>query len=130
MSKLKSNQIHWVKSVQIRSYFWSVFGLNTKIYSINLRIQSEYRKIRTRNNYVFGHFSSSAEITSLCKKPLPMKILQFCGHLMLQKHFIVYKIKRKPVQIITSYCWKCFKQVRNISKGNLRCIYLHHYQPE
>ena len=38
---------HCVKSVQIRSYFWSVFSC----------IQSEYRKIRTTNNSVFGHFS-------------------------------------------------------------------------
>ena len=36
-----------------------VFGLNTEIYEVNLRIQSEYRKIRTRNNSVFGHFSCS-----------------------------------------------------------------------
>ena len=27
---------------------------------VNLRIQSEYRKLRTRNNSVFGHFSRSA----------------------------------------------------------------------
>ena len=33
---------------------FSVFGLNTVI---NLRIQSEYRKIRNRNNSVFEHFS-------------------------------------------------------------------------
>ena len=39
---------HCVKSVQIRSF-----------YSVNLRIQSEYRKIRTRKNSVFGHFSRS-----------------------------------------------------------------------
>ena len=36
-----------------------VFGLNTEIYGINLRIQSEYMKIQTRNNSVFGHFSPS-----------------------------------------------------------------------
>ena len=41
--------IHCVKSVQIRNYFWSVFSY----------IRTEYRKIRTRNNSVFGHFSSS-----------------------------------------------------------------------
>ena len=40
---------HCVKNVQIRSYFWSVFSC----------IQTECRKIRTRNNSVFGHFSSS-----------------------------------------------------------------------
>ena len=31
---------------------------------------------------------------------------------------IAYKIKRKPIQIITSYCRKNFKQIRQISKGN------------
>ena len=41
---------HCVKSVQIRSYFWSVFSC----------IWTEYRKIRTRNNFVFGHISRSA----------------------------------------------------------------------
>ena len=40
---------HCVKSVQIRSYFWSIFSC----------IRIEYRKIRTRNNSVFGHFSRS-----------------------------------------------------------------------
>ena len=40
-----------------------VFGLNTEIYCVNLRIQSEYRKIRTRKKSVFGHFSSSAYFT-------------------------------------------------------------------
>ena len=33
---------------------------NWKIYGANLFIQSEYRKIRTRKNSLFGHFSRSA----------------------------------------------------------------------
>ena len=33
--------------------------VNNTIGLVNLRIQSEYRKIQTRNNYVFGHFSRS-----------------------------------------------------------------------
>ena len=41
--------IYLTLSVQIRSHFWSVFSC----------IQSEYRKIRTRNNFVFGQFSHS-----------------------------------------------------------------------
>ena len=36
--------------------YFPVFGLNTEV---NLRIQSKCRKIRTRKNYVFGHFSCS-----------------------------------------------------------------------
>ena len=38
-----------VKSVQIWSYYWSVFSC----------MLTEYRKIRTRNNSLFGHFSRS-----------------------------------------------------------------------
>ena len=40
-----------VKSVGIRSSsgpFFLAFGLNTERYSVSLRIQSEYEKIRTR----------------------------------------------------------------------------------
>ena len=44
-----------MKSVQIRGYFWSVFFC----------IQSEYRKIRTTKNSVFGHFSRSVQIKDL-----------------------------------------------------------------
>ena len=39
--------------------YFSVLGLITEIYGVNFRIQSEYRKIRTRKNSVFGHFSRS-----------------------------------------------------------------------
>ena len=38
--------------------YFPVFGLNTEIYSLNIRIQSEYRKLQTRNNFVFGHLYS------------------------------------------------------------------------
>ena len=30
-----------------------VFGLNTEIYGVNLLIQTEYKKLRTRKNSVF-----------------------------------------------------------------------------
>ena len=39
--------------------YFPVFGLNTEIHGVNLRIQPEYRKIRTRKNPVFGLFSSN-----------------------------------------------------------------------
>ena len=60
-----SENLHCVKSVQIGSYFWSEYRKirtrNNFVFEhfsrINLRIQSEYRKIRTINNSVFGHFS-------------------------------------------------------------------------
>ena len=39
--------------------YFPVFRLNTENYGVSLRIQSEYRKILTRNNSVFGHFLHS-----------------------------------------------------------------------
>ena len=44
-----TSSAHCVKSVQLRSVFWSLFS----------RIQSKYGKIRTRKNSVFRHFSHS-----------------------------------------------------------------------
>ena len=59
----KNNELyHYVKSVQIRSFsspYTPVFGLNTEIYEVNLRILFKYGKIRARKNFVFGHFSHS-----------------------------------------------------------------------
>ena len=43
-------------SVQIRSYFWSVFSCIRTEYG---EVQSQYIKIRTSNNSVFEHFSHS-----------------------------------------------------------------------
>ena len=54
-----------VKSVQIRTFFWSVYSC----------IHPEYRKIRTRKNSVFWHFSTmSSEVQHLL---LPESVVQF-----------------------------------------------------
>ena len=50
-----------MKSVQIQSYFWSLFSC----------IQTECRKIRTRNNSVFGYFSRSERYRSKIKWQSP-----------------------------------------------------------
>ena len=51
--------------------YFPEFGLNMELYSVNLRIQSEYRKIRTRKNSVFRHFSRSV----ISQQHIPWKIL-------------------------------------------------------
>ena len=57
---------HYVESVQIRSYFWSKIScirteygdLLTDLFLVHIfLIQSKYRKIRARNNSVFGPIS-------------------------------------------------------------------------
>ena len=42
--------------------YFPAFGLNTKRYSVSLCIQSECGKIRTKKNYVFGHFPGGASL--------------------------------------------------------------------
>ena len=54
-----------------------VFRLNTEIYGVNLHIQFEYRKIRTRKNCVFRHFSCSL-INKLKKLYLVRRKLPHC----------------------------------------------------
>ena len=39
--------------------YFPVFGMNTEIYAVNHHFHSEYRKVRTRKNSVFGRFSRS-----------------------------------------------------------------------
>ena len=75
---------HGEKSVQIRSYLWCpyfpVFGLNREIYFANLRIQCEYRKIRTRSSSIFGKVLRSdyiiMEITRISSM-LPKHCIKF-----------------------------------------------------
>ena len=51
-STRRTHQVHCVESVQIRSFFWLVFSC----------IRTEYREIRTRKNFVSGHFSHSGGV--------------------------------------------------------------------
>ena len=63
----KRCNVHCVKSVQIRSFsgpYFPAFGLNTE--GVSPSIQSECRKISTRKNSVFGHFSRSGSSVPHC----------------------------------------------------------------
>ena len=46
-----------MKIIVFSGPYFPAFGLNTKRYGVFLHIQSECRKLRTRKNSVFGHFS-------------------------------------------------------------------------
>ena len=78
---------HSVKSVQIRRFFgpfFPLFALNIEIYSVNFCIQSEYRKMWTRKNLKFGHFSRSALVVAFLEK------YQFSGKLFLDWKFFKF----------------------------------------
>ena len=70
----------WSVFSRIRTEYeemWSIsfpaFGLNTERYGVSLRIQSEYGKIRTRKNSVFGYFSRSEIFGDLNDEKLKIK---------------------------------------------------------
>ena len=69
-----------------------VFGLNTKIYSVNLCIQSEYSKIQSRKTYVFGHFSRSASFFLLFRNVatfIKSYFVFLCYFLQYDKLFLI-----------------------------------------
>ena len=81
--------LHCVTSVQIRSYFWSLFScIRTEYGDLG---RSEYRKIRTSNNSVFGHFSRSVCVLELhilncnCAYLSPINLLLFFRFKSLQQ---------------------------------------------
>ena len=72
---------HYVKSVQIRSYFWSVFS------SVFSCIQFEYRKIRTRNNSLFRPFSRSGISKIISENCRTLNQIKSCNNLILKSNF-------------------------------------------
>ena len=84
--------LHCVKSVQIRSIFWSLFYC----------IRTEYRKIRSRKYSVFGRFSRIA----------------FLGKLYFQKNHGSIQKPKKNVHAIISWFIELLACVpRNVSSN-------------
>ena len=85
--------------------YFPVFGLNTEIYGVNLRIQSKYRKMRTRKNSVFRHFSCSEQ----------RSLLSSLQKLTLTQHTICWQ-KLNLVTIFKQYLQMKFRK-RFLSRG-------------
>ena len=89
-----------MKSVQIRSFSVSYFPVFELIYSVNLRVQSDYRKIRTRKNSVFGYFH--ALFRNYFRKTLEQRCLTgFWIH-------ICYPISNATFKVTIDSCLKKF----------------------
>ena len=82
--------------------YFPIFGLNTEKYSISLRIQSEYRKIRTRNNSVFGYFLCSVR---------KYKQINFFPHKMITKPMVFWWFQGTEVS------WLIRSNLFNICSG-------------
>ena len=79
----RANRIYFQCKYAIQLYY-SIFKLLASSYSVYLtdsyqmmqvrHIQSEYGKIRTRKNSVFGHFSHSVSTKKTSKLPFPNQV--------------------------------------------------------
>ena len=91
-------------------------------FTVNLCIQSKYRKIRTRKNIVFGHFSSSAnnivhgqiQLTLRSKYLLNNKIhtmcfLKLCFHYICFSHLYINQYINDNVESSIIY-WLLIKK--------------------
>ena len=93
--------------------YFPVFGLNTGIYGVNLRIQSEYRKMLIRNNSVFRHFSRSLIYTFVYISIMVMRTwrLKICLSLfkVVQKQSqpsLIWRIQKKLKWKLKLYYWR------------------------
>ena len=100
-----------MKSVQIRSFFRSVFSC----------IRTEYRKIRTRKNSVFGHFSCSDRSEILIKTFWQFTVLDCRFNLPQIKQNLISSIKKLnelPYELPKPKDIKVIKKnLRNITKS-------------
>ena len=90
--------LHCFKSVQIRSFsgrYIPIFGLNTEIYSINLRIQSEYGKIRILKR-LKSKFSKFAIVPRKVQRGKTIEVICDCNRTQTHNH-LVHKRKLNPV---------------------------------
>ena len=83
-----ASNLRYLKSVQIRGFLCSVFYCIWTQHSINLRIQSKYRKILNRKNAVVGH------------AVLPLSLKSVKSRMQPLSSWNLYKYKVKVFQIL------------------------------
>ena len=93
---------HCVKSVQIRSNFWSVFcriWIEYGRYFVSLHIESECGKIRAKNQSVFGHFSRSVFMREGCFFQCMLLLIPF---ILLLDLFLTDLFPKSFVKFVTN----------------------------
>ena len=99
------NNKHCVKSVQIWSFSGSllpVLGLNTEIYSVNLRVQSICGKIRTRKTPYLDNFYAVKKIRENAEKDV--------------------RTKEKVIRNVSENCKNApFEKISENDKTNFKC---------
>ena len=97
-----TERVHCMESAQMRSYIWSVLSCT--------HIQSEYRKIRTRNNSLFGHFSRTGGIIDYWYSVI-IDYLNAFGHLLDFWRAVSHSVFAKDEAVFGFLAkrWSCMK---------------------
>ena len=89
----------------ISSPYFPVFRLNTEIYSVNVHIQSKYKKIQAINNFAFKHFSRS--VFSIFLRIVHIYQINVCSHLLnkcvKENHFFYFFFLNFSLLVIVEY---------------------------
>ena len=98
---LESN---YAKSVPIGVFsgpYFLVFGLNAKIYSVNLHIQSKYGKIRTRKTPYLDSFYAVSCLSVLFQDTLGLLLFMVLSCVYSACHYVFFSF---PVFLFLCFC--------------------------
>ena len=105
--------------------YFHAFGLNTKIYSVNLWIQSEYKKLRSRKTSLFGKFSSSVFVIFSFACQYSLQCYWYCYNQKQSSDAVLQKLysytnsknsqenirKEIPAQMFPCEFWEIFHKI-------------------
>ena len=80
------HQFEHITTLKVSKYgvisgpYFPVFRLNTEIDSVNVHIQSEYKKMQAIDNFAFKHFSRS--VLSIFLRIVHIYEINVCSHLL------------------------------------------------
>ena len=100
------NTSRWWREKWIRSIFWPIFSC----------IESEYRKIRTRKNPVFGHFSRGVLLNDRMLSFSGMYILKFTQVFTI-KHWLSLFTNYSTINEFDIYIINWYKYIWRTSKS-------------
>ena len=111
--------------------YFPVFGLNTEIYFVNIRIQSENREIRTRKNSVFGHFSCSVILSNCLESVVRLPWVVSESYRILNKLLKILKILKELFhglkeffKVLNELIWKFLHELfKMLSTSPIMCYW-------
>ena len=114
-SEIRRHYLYIGKSVQIHSFFWSIFSCIRTEYGDFLPIQSECRKVRTRKNSVLGHFSYSVQHDYNVLVSVSNSLIAVLKY-SKQKYHLEFSNKLKNSSMLTKHIRLCSKNLLTTKK--------------